>query len=207
MDLLNDLIPNFDEELAELRTLATGGFVMGFNLTFRGVEYLINEYPAAWQDEYETENYFFGDPVAIWTVTRSGATRWSEIKLPDLRSIMVRAKRHKLNYGMTFTKKTAGKRSFLSLSHPDREFTDAEISATQAKFELWADLVLNRAALTEGELAVLRCFRDGMGQAEAALELGVAESTIKQRALKACAKLSAKSRTQAVGIAVARNYL
>ena len=70
-----------------------------------------------------------------------------------------------------------------------------------------ADLVLNRAALTPAELDVLRCFRDGLGQIETATQLGIAESTVKQRALKACGKLGAKSRTQAVAIAVARNYL
>lgn len=205
--MLNDLIPNFDEEIAKLHALAPSGFVMGFNLTFRGVEHLINEYPSAWRQEYEENNYFFGDPVAVWTVTKTGATRWSAITIPDLRGIVTRARRYKLNYGMTVTKKVVGKRSFISLAHPDREFTDSEIAETQTKFELWVQLVLNRAALTKGELDVLRCFRDGMGQAETAIALDIAESTVKQRALKACSKLSAKSRTQAVGIAVARNYL
>lgn len=205
--MLKDLIPNFDDEIDRLHQLAPAGFVLGFNLTYRGVEHLINEYPSVWREEYEDGNYFFGDPVAVWTATKTGATRWSEITMPDLRGILARARRFKLNYGMTVTKKILGKRSFLSLAHPDREFTDSEIAETQAKFELWVQLVLNRAALTNGELDVLRCFRDGMGQAEAALALEIAESTVKQRALKACAKLSAKSRTQAVGIAVARNYL
>ena len=38
-------------------------------------------------------------------------------------------------------------------------------------------------------------------------KLGIAEATVTQRAQKACAKLGAKTRTQAVAIAVARNYL
>ena len=61
--------------------------------------------------------------------------------------------------------------------------------------------------VTPAELDVLRCFRDGLGQIETATQLAIAESTVKQRAVKACGKLGAKSRTQAVAIAVARNYL
>ena len=49
---------------------------------------------------------------------------------------------------MAISRKVAGKRSFLTLSHPDREFSDDEIARCRAKFNLWTDLVLNRAALT-----------------------------------------------------------
>jgi LuxR family transcriptional regulator len=65
---------------------------------------------------------------------------------------------------------------------------------------------LARASLTDAELAVLRAFRDGLGQKETADALGIAESTVKQRAIRACSKLGAHTRTQAVAIAVQRNY-
>jgi len=205
--MLNDLIPNFDDEITQMHALAPTGWIMGFNLTYRGPEHLYNAYPEAWRKIYEDRNYFFGDPIAMWTMTHDGAVRWSAVRIPDLRGVMVGAKKYKLNYGVAISRKVAGKRSFLTLSHPEREFTDDEISRCTAKFNLWTDMVLNRAALTPAELDVLRCFRDGQGQQDTAANLGIAESTVKQRALKACAKLGAKSRTQAVAIAVARNYL
>lgn len=206
-DVVKDLIPNFDDEIAELHKLAPSGWIMGFNLTYRGPEHLFNAYPDAWRAVYEERNYFFGDPIAVWTITNDGAIRWSEVRIPDLRGVMEHARRYKLNYGVAFSRKVVGKRSFLTLSHPDREFTDQEIATVQTKFNLWTDLVLNRASLTLAELDVLRCFRDGMGQAETADALQVSESTVKQRAIKACTKLGAKTRTQAVALAVARNYL
>ena len=66
-------------------------------------------------------------------------------------------------------------------------------------------LVMVRHASSH-ELDVLGGLKDGLGQFEISQHLGISESTVKQRALKACTKLGAKSRTQAVAIAVARNY-
>lgn len=205
--MLKDLIPHFDAEIAEMHNLAPTGWIMGFNLTYRGPEHLFNAYPDAWRTTYEERNYFFGDPIAMWTMTHDGWARWSEVRIPDLRGVMRAAKRYRLNYGVAISRKVGGKRSFLTLSHPDREFTDEEIGRCAAKFEAWTELVLNRVNLTAGEIDVLRCFRDGLGQFETAERLAIAESTVKQRAVKACGKLGAKTRTQAVAIAVARNYL
>lgn len=205
--MLHDLIPSFDAEVAKLNELAPSGWIMGFNLTYRGPEHLHNGYPDGWRKIYEERNYFFGDPIAAWTMLNEGAIRWSEVKIPDMRGVMPEARKFGLNYGVAISRKVARKRSFLTISRPDREFRDDEILTTQAKFSLWNDLVVNRASLTDGEIDVLRCFRDGLGQAETAETLGISESTVKQRAVKACAKLNAKTRTQAVALAVARNYL
>lgn len=205
--MLHDLIPSFDAEVAKLNELAPSGWIMGFNLTYRGPEHLHNGYPDGWRKIYEERNYFFGDPIAAWTMLNEGAIRWSEVKIPDMRGVMPEARKFGLNYGVAISRKVARKRSFLTISRPDREFRDDEILTTQAKFSLWNDLVVNRASLTDGEIEVLRCFRDGLGQAETAETLGISESTVKQRAVKACAKLNAKTRTQAVALAVARNYL
>lgn len=205
--MLMDLIPGFDDEVAEMHALAPTGWIMGFNLTCRGPEHLFNTYPDAWRRIYEDRNYFFGDPVAMWTMTHDGWTRWSEVAIPDLRGVMRAARQFGLNHGVAFSRKVSGKRSFLTLSRPDREFSDEEIGRCSAKFHYWTDLVLNRPMLSAGELDVLRCFRDGLGQAEVAAQLGIAESTVKQRAVRACGKLGARTRMQAVAIAVARNYL
>lgn len=97
--MLNDLIPNFDDEIAEMHALAPSGWIMGFNLTYKGPEHLHNAYPDAWRSIYEDRNYFFGDPIAMWTMTHDGAARWSEVRIPDLRGVMQAARRFRLNYG------------------------------------------------------------------------------------------------------------
>ena len=206
--MLSDLIPNFDQELEVLNAVAPAGWIIGLNYRLSGPEHLINGYPEEWRDEYEGRNYMIGDPVLLWVMSHDdGHIRWSAIKMPDLRGVMRAAKRHKINHGVSFTRRIGRKRSFLSLAHTSREFTDEEIGLYRLKFHLWVDLVHNRAALSEGEIAVLRCFRDGLGQQQTAQLLNISESTVKQRILKACTKLGASTRTQAVATAVTRNYL
>jgi len=43
--MLKSIIPNFDSEISSLRFLGESGFIMAFNMTFRGPEYLHSEYP------------------------------------------------------------------------------------------------------------------------------------------------------------------
>lgn len=206
--MLHDLIPNFDKEIEALHVLAPTGFIMGFNLTYQGPEHLYNSYPDAWRAIYEERNYFFSDPIARWTIEQEGWTRWSAVKKTALdMPFMHAAQQFGLIYGVVISRKTGLKRSFLTLSHPSSEFTDAQIIEVATKFNTWTDLVLNRASLTAGELDVLAGMRDGLGQRAIAEKLGIAEATVTQRAQKATAKLGAKTRTQTVAIAVARNYL
>lgn len=204
--MLSNLIPNYDEEIDKLRAWAPSGFILAFNLTFRGPEHLHSEYPEEWRRLYEERNYFFTDPILVWAVGNSGCKRWSEINLPDIRKMMREAQKFDLNYGAVFSRKSDQKRSFLTISRADREFTDTEMQIIDEKFSVWVDIVIGKKELTDRELDVLRCLKDGMGQTEIAKELGISESTVKQRALKACGKLGAQTRTQAVAIAVARNY-
>lgn len=206
--MVSDVIPNFEQELKQLSVVAPAGWNLAFNYRWNGPEHMFVGFSDAWRAEYESRNYAIGDPIFLWIVSRdNGAARWSEVKMPDLRGVMEKARRHQINYGMVFTRHVNATKSFLSMARSDREFTDAELASYKARFEFWVDLLVNRAALDPIEISILRCFRDGLGQAETAVTLGVSESTIKSRFLKICAKLNAQTRTQAVAIAVARNYL
>lgn len=206
--MIDDLIPNFSRELEDLNAVASAGWTIGFNYRWTGPEHLFTGFPQAWRDEYEGNNYAIGDPVLLWMMSKnSGHIRWSAIRTPDMRGVMEKARRQNINYGVAYTRRVGLKKSFLSIARADREFTDEEILTYDAKFNVWVDLLLNRAALTEGELQVLSCFRNGLGQTETAETLGVSAATVKQRFMKACAKLNASTRTQAVAIAVARNYI
>lgn len=205
---INQLIPNFDTEMQILNELSPTGWIIGFNLTvYKGAEHLHTTYPESWRTIYETKNYFFGDPIALWSMTRTGAVRWSEVKFPDLLGVLKQARHFKLNYGMALARKLNKKRSFLTLSRSDREFTDAEIMMVDAKFKIWTELVLHEANLTDGELEVLRALRDGYGQADIAEHLSIAESTVKQRAISATKKLGSNNRTQAVATAITRKLI
>ena len=203
---ISALIPNYDKEVGRIQAIAPVGFVIAFNVTFRGPEHLHQAYPPDWVAHYQKRNYIFLDPVIFWGFANQGDMRWSAIRTPDLRGIMNEARNYGLNYGAVFSRKRGDKRSRLSVVRADRELTDTEIEVLAAKFDSWVDMVVGGEPLTEAELDVLRGLKNGLGQAEIAENLNISESAVKQRCLRACAKLHAKTRTQAVAIAVARNY-
>lgn len=203
--MLANMIPNYDQEIQHLRLWGPEGFTLAFNLTYRGPEHLHTELPEAWRDLYEEQSYFSVDPVLVWTLRNTGARRWSEIKLPDIHEVMVAARRFRLSYGGIFSTTRGKKRSLLSVARADRELTDTEMEVIQARFESWVDMVVGMPELTPREIDVLCGLKDGLCQQEIAERLGVSESAIKQRCMKACLKLNARTRTQAVAIAVSRN--
>ncbi len=205
--MLQSLIPNFDEEMKKLNELAPSGFILTFGFSLMGTEFIHYTYPAEWRQVYQARNYYAADPVFAWALSQTGCKRWSEIQLPDVRGVMREARRFGICHGAIFSHTVGVNKSFLSVSRPDRELTDAEVELVNSKFTTWVELVMDKPKLTSGELDVLRELRDGLGQREIADKLGIAESTVKQRAIKACSKLKAKNRTHAVAIAVIRNYL
>lgn len=204
--VLDILIPNLESEMDHLRALGPSGYVMAFNYTVFGPEFMVSGYPDAWRAEYEEKNYFMGDPVLMWTFVNSGVKRWSDINLPDPRGVMRRAARFNIRYGVAISVKRGRKRSVLTVARGDREIEAAEIEGLRIKFESWCDHATNRAALTDRELDVLRLLRDGKAQREIAEALGIAEATVKQRAVSATKKLGAANRIQAVAIALRRGY-
>lgn len=206
--MLDAFIPNSEDELRSLASYAQSGFVIGFGLRFGQPDFFLNRYPDAWTALYEQENFFFGDPVAAWTITRTGAIRWSEVRFPDPRGIMAQAKKHGLQYGATFVTKIDRKRSFLSAARPDREFNDGEMLVLHSKIETWAKLfVKSKVSLTEAELQALVAIRDGARQSEAADALQISLSTLKARLDSAQKKLGANNTLSAVVIAVRQNLI
>lgn len=205
---LTTYIPNLEEETAQLREVGTAGYFLGFNYTLKGPEMMVSGYPEEWQAEYENRNYYFGDPILMWMGMNSGSKRWSEITFPDPRGIMKRAEEAcGLRYGAALSAKKGRKRSFLTVARSDREVSDVEMSMLSAKFDVWCELATNRAALTDKEIDVLRLLRDGTTQKVIAETLGVAEVTVKHRAMSATTKLGASNRIQAVALAISRGYL
>lgn len=206
--MLESIIPNHEDELRSLSSYGHTGFVIGFGLRFGQPDFFLNRYPEAWTSLYESENYFFGDPVAAWTIARTGAIRWSEVKFPDPRGIMAKAKKHGLKYGGTFVVKIDRKRSFLSVARQDRELNDGEMLVLHNKIETWAKLFAKaKVMLTEAELQALAAMRDGLRQSEAAEKLQVSVSTLKTRLDSAQKKLGAPNTLNAVVLAVRQNLI
>lgn len=201
--MLEAIIPNHEEELAEISALAPTGYVMGFGLRFGRPDLIINRYPSRWTQKYEEENYFFRDPLAVWTMARVGRTRWSEVTIPDPFDVLAEAAKFGLNYGATFVAKVDRKRSFMSLARPDREFTDAEMTMLSVKLDLWAHLFArSHVALSEKEVQAMRLMRDGLTHSEASEKLDISVSALKLRLSGAQKKLGCRNTMTAVVKAV-----
>ncbi len=99
------------------------------------------------------------------------------------------------------------KRSFLTISRPDREFTDEEMAHLDDKFNNLVDYVVGQCGLTSKELDALRGLRDGLSYKQIAVELEISVPTVKSRAERAKGKLGAKTTTQAVAMASTRNFI
>lgn len=206
--MLEIAIPDYEKQLQEIEGIANAGFVMGFGLRFGQPDFFLNRYPKAWTDLYEEKNYFFGDPVAAWTIAREGAMRWSECGFPDIRGVLTEAQAFGMHYGATFVTVIAGKRSFLSVSRSDRELSDEEMTALMEKIRTWASLFVRaKIALTENELQALKTLHLGLKQGEAAQHLGISTSGLKARLDSAQKKLGVRNSTSAVSRAVRMNLI
>ncbi len=204
--MLLSRVPDIDSDLTGIRELAPSGFVIALNMGWGGPELLHSEYPDAWRETYEEKNYFMTDPVFYWTLMNKGRKRWSEVGYPDPMGIGEKAKKHGLNFGVVFSKRVHGRRSFMSAARADREFSTNEIELLESYFDKWMKFVSERPELSVGELQVLRCLYDGFGQAKTAEKLGIAEATVSKRARSAMKKLKAATRTEAVSKAAEMNY-
>lgn len=199
--LIELVIPNHEEELETLERIGNAGFILGLGLRFGKPDFLLNRYPDAWTQQYERENYIFGDPMVVWTMARTGSIRWSECSLPDLRGVMGAASRHGLNYGATFVDMVRGKRSFLSIARNDRELTDAEMAVLMGRIQIWAKLFTTfrkTLALTSAELDALAAIKSGANQDDAAKSLNISRSALRLRLTSAQVKLRAPNTVSAV---------
>lgn len=201
--MLEVIIPNYDQELAEIERLAPSGYIMGFGLRFGRPDLILNRYPPGWTRQYEENNYFFRDPLSVWTMTQIGTIRWSEVTIPDPFNVMQEAAKFGLKYGAAFVVKVDRKRSFMSLGRPDKEFSDTEMAMLAAKLQLWAQLFArSQVVLSEKEVEALRLMRDGLSHAEACAALGISVSALKLRLSSAQKKLGARNTISAVVKAV-----
>ena len=118
-----------DALLNELGELAPAGYVLGLHFRFAAPLMMFQTYDPAWTDHYTRNAYALRDPMIAWGLAHSGATRWSDIDLPDPFGIMNEAAEFGLGYGVCVSCGPLTLRTIAGLARNDREFDDEEISA------------------------------------------------------------------------------
>ncbi|MCC7321249.1 MAG: autoinducer binding domain-containing protein [Rubellimicrobium sp.] len=188
-------IEGYTEEMAKL---APGGFFFALHIRFALPLLHHQTYPQGWTDRYTEEAYALRDPIIAWGFSAIGATRWSEITIPDPFDILGQARDFGMVYGIAISCGPMKSRTIASASRGDREFDTGEITAFSELVCRLHDITEPPASLTDAQIEALRCVARGDRHAAAAAGLGISESAFKARLSAARTALLARTTTEAI---------
>ena len=158
----------------------------------------VNTYKPAWVNYYTSNAYAMRDPMVAWGLSCEGATRWSEIELPDPFNIWGQAAEFGLKFGIAVSCGQITSRSIVGVARNDREFDDAEIEEIVGIVRFLYQLSEPPTELTSAQVEALRCIADGDRHAAAAAKLGISESALKARLISARTRLMARTTSEAI---------
>jgi len=188
----------FDKELRTLETMAPMGYNIGLHIRFTSPLMTFQTYDQEWLNHYTEHGYVLRDPTVAWGFATTGATRWSNRKIPDPFGIFKDAARFGLKYGATISCGPITSRTIASVARADREFEDAEIEKIEALVRRLHDMTEPPQELTKAQVEALRCIAEGDRYAAAACKLGISESALKARLASARDRLMARTTAEAI---------
>jgi LuxR family transcriptional regulator, quorum-sensing system regulator SdiA len=194
----------------QMDQISPAGFYVAIRVGFSFPEEELNELPENWVEFYTTHGLVVHDPAMKWVYANTGATRFSEIGLPDPHQVRARAAVYGLNHGAAvsvMTPSDRGRRTYGFFFREDRDFEKSDLAELQsivAKLHSGGEI---EAALTLAEIQALRLQSEGLRLKQIATEIGISESAVKARLNNAKRKLGAKTPSQAASIAAARRIL
>lgn len=187
-----------DDLLIELGGLAPAGYFLALHIRFAAPLMTFQTYSKDWIDHYSCNAYALRDPMVAWGISRSGATRWSEIDLPDPFNIMAEARTFGLSYGLCVSCGPMSSRTVAGVARGDREFADEEVSAITGLVLRLHHLTQPPDNLTQAEKEALWVVASGDRYAAGAARLGISESALKARLATARRKLFARTTAEAL---------
>ena len=185
---------NFDA----LSRLAPAGFSAGLHIRFASPLIYVRTYDERWLKIYDENAYALRDPLVFWGIGVKGATRWSEIKLPDPFNIMDQAKTFGLKYGAVVSFGPITSRTIVGIARSDREFLDDEIAEAEQIVIALHNTAEPPTELTRAQIEALRLLADVDRNTAAAAKLGISESAFKARLQSARSRLGARTTAQAL---------
>ncbi len=187
-----------DELLADLAGLAPLGYYVALHIRFVSPMMTFQTYDQAWTDHYTQNAYGLRDPLVAWGISRTGASRWSEVDLPDPFDIMKEARDFGLKYGVIVSCGPVTSRTIAGVARGDREFTDQEMAAISGVVLRLHHETEPPDNLTDAEIEALQVIASGERYAQGAASLGISESALKARLASARKKLFARTTAEAI---------
>ena len=184
--------------LKDLAAECPKGYFAGMHIRFAGPLVQFQTYPQKWIDHYTEQGYALRDPMVAWGFAREGATRWSEIDLPDPFGIMDEAAKFGLTHGIVVATGPLSSRSIVGCARSDREYRDDEIARITRLVEQLHHVTDPPDSLTDAQKEALQLIADGYRHAAAAAKLGISESALKARLNSARNRLLARTTAEAI---------
>jgi LuxR family transcriptional regulator len=174
------------------------GYLAGMHIRFAGPLVQYQTYDQRWIDHYTENGYALRDPMVAWGFTKDGASRWSEIDLPDPFKIFAQASDYGLKFGVVVSTGPLNSRSICGCARDDREFTDEEIGRITKLVQTLHEVTDPPDSLTTAQKDALQLIADGHRHAAAAAKLGISESALKARLISARNRLLARTTAEAI---------
>jgi LuxR family transcriptional regulator len=183
------------------------GYLAGLHIRFAGPLIQYQTYNQKWIDYYTEQGYALRDPMVAWGFAREGASRWSEIELPDTFGIFEKAASYGLVYGVVVAVGPLSSRSIIGCARADREFANEEIERITYLSKTLHEVTDPPESLTQAQSQALQLIADGHRYAAAAAKIGISESALKARLMSARNRLLARTTAEAIQRAKDYNLL
>lgn len=187
-----------ENELAKLGQIAPAGYLIALHIRFAAPIMKFQSYNQEWIDHYTAQAYQLRDPMVAWGFSKEGASRWSELGIPDTFGIMKEAAEFGLPYGAVVAVGPISSRTIAGFSHPEREFRDDEIALLEEGVRRLHVLTEPPENLTVAQRDALRLVAAGDRHTAAAAKLGISESALKARLTSARQRLMARTTAEAI---------
>ncbi|MGR8929134.1 MAG: LuxR family transcriptional regulator [Gammaproteobacteria bacterium] len=184
--------------------------------------YMINNYPAAWQSQYQVRNYLAIDPTVRHGLSSNQPILWTDELFRSTAGLWEEARSFGLRYGWAQASRGAkGDIGMLTLARDNEPITEKEFAEKAFKMHgllETAHLAISERLLpklipeseielTNREIAVLRWTADGKTSAEIAGILNISERTVNFHINNATIKLNAANKTAAAVKAAVLGFL
>lgn len=196
-----------DDLFRELHSLCGGGYYFGFHLRYSRPVLVRSTYEDVWSLHYSKRKFVLADPTMIWALLHTGATRWSEIDIPDPLGVLREAACYGYRFGVTCSTGPIESRSLGSCARRDREFTDAEIAAILDVVIRIHAQVERLPGLKSHQQEVLQLLEAGLTYEQICAELDLSRTAVVNRLKGARKVLGAATNAEAIRIAIERGHL
>ncbi len=168
------------------------------HIRFAGPLMQFQTYDQAWVEYYTENGFALRDPMIAWGFAKEGASRWSEVDLPDPFDIFGKAASFGLRFGVVVSVGSLTSRSIVGCARADREFANDEILRITNLVQTLHRVSEPPESLTDAQRQALQLIADGYRHAAAAAKLGISESALKARLNSARNRLLARTTAEAI---------